>query len=151
MDYTKTDDSKRPLWQWMLICLIIAGLIYTVLYYYFPKKEVDYIAQTAYPTPGQSTPSTEGALQITVTATENGFLPQNLTIKTNDTIIWQNSRNINIMVDSSPHPEHTDYPPLNLGLIKPSESKSLSFPTTGTYRYHDHLSPTFFGSITVVD
>jgi len=53
------------------------------------------------------------------------------------------------IVNSALHPTHLEYPPLNLGVIKPGESKSLTFPEAGTYKYHDHLNPSLFGSVTV--
>ena len=84
-----------------------------------------------------------------VTITASGFAPQTITVKVGDSVTWMNSDTENHTVHSAPHPVHTAYPPLNLGVIKNGESKSLTFPTAGTYKYHDHLNPSLIGSVTV--
>ena len=34
MDYGK----KRPLWQWVLIYLVLGGIVYALVYYFFIAK-----------------------------------------------------------------------------------------------------------------
>ena len=34
MDYQKNGYGKRPLWQWVLIYLIIGGIAYAAVYYF---------------------------------------------------------------------------------------------------------------------
>lgn len=85
----------------------------------------------------------------TVTATKDGFDPKSLTTKTGAEVTWVNQSGATISINSSPHPQHTDYPPLNLGLVKDGESTSLVFDKPGTYKYHDHLNPKNFGTIVV--
>lgn len=86
----------------------------------------------------------------TITITSSGFSPQQLTVKAGDTVTWINNDSNDQQVNSVPHPSHTNYPPLNtIGLLKPGEKKSLSFPATGTYKYHDHLNPSLSGSVVV--
>lgn len=106
------------------------------------------------PTPmtEQSSPSaaaSAGVSQNQVKITTDGFLPKDITISVGETVTWMNSDTDNHNVSSDPHPVHTLYTPLNLGMIKAGDSKSLSFPTTGTYKYHDHLNPSLTGSVTV--
>jgi hypothetical protein len=31
----KSNYGKRPLWQWILIYLVIGGIIYALIYYFF--------------------------------------------------------------------------------------------------------------------
>ena len=100
------------------------------------------------PTASESSPSAMMAGTV-VTVSNTGFTPKVITIKAGDSVTWTNSDSANHTVNSSPHPTHTDNPFLNLGTIAPGANKSLSFPTAGTYKYHDHLNPTFFGSVTV--
>ena len=145
-----TGYSKRPLWQWLVIYLLIGGLVYAAVYYfYLGRKDTNpygaaYNPQTTIsPTP---TPTTN---QQTITVTPSGFQPGSLTIKAGETIVWSNQTNATSNVSSAPHPAHTDYPPLNLGDIAPGASVSLVFPTAGTYKYHNHLNASQFGSITV--
>lgn len=104
--------------------------------------------ETPTPTTVESSPSAMTE-ETAVTISSTGFSPKDVTIKAGKTVTWTNSDSANHTVNSSPHPAHTDNPFLNLGTIAPSASKSLTFPTAGTYKYHDHLNPTQFGSITV--
>lgn len=79
----------------------------------------------------------------------NGFIPKSITIKLGDTITWTNVDTENHNVSSDNHPTHLLNPFLNLGMIKPSESKTLTPQKAGTFTYHDHLNPSLTGSITV--
>lgn len=111
-------------------------------------------SETSTPAPAQTTtPSaTEGAMmkeKNVVKITSDGFTPKNITISAGDTVTWMNSDTVDHTVNSAPHPTHTAYLPLNLGVIKPGDKKSLTFPQAGTYKYHDHLNPSLFGSVTV--
>lgn len=103
--------------------------------------------------PPQTPSSTESASPSVatnlVTITQSGFSLKDSTIKAGDTVSWMNSDTIDHTVNSAPHPTHTAYPPLNLDNLKPGETKSLMFPTSGTYKYHDHLNPSLTGSVTV--
>ncbi|MBI4039103.1 cupredoxin domain-containing protein [Candidatus Daviesbacteria bacterium] len=84
-----------------------------------------------------------------VTVTSVGFSPKDITISAGDSVAWMNNDTVDHTVNSAVHPTHLVYPPLNLGEIKPGEKKSLTFPKAGTYKYHDHLNPSLFGSVTV--
>ena len=103
--------------------------------------------------PSPTSSASEGAMmkesKNMVNITASSFNPKSLTIKVGDSVTWMNGDTQDHTVNSAPHPTHTVYPPLNLGLIKPGEQKSLTFPTPGTYKYHDHLNPSLTGSITV--
>lgn len=51
--------GKRPLWQWILIYLIIGGIVYFAIYYFFlaPKGGYNYSSGAGQtPGSGQSTP-----------------------------------------------------------------------------------------------
>lgn len=149
MDYP-TGYGKRPLWQWLVIYLVIGGLIYAAIYYfYFAKKGVGPYG-AAYNSPAATSPTpTQTTTQPTITVTSSGFQPGSLTIKAGETVVWSNPTGDTSNVSSSPHPTHTDYLPLNLGDIAPGASVSLTFPTAGTYKYHNHLNANQFGSITI--
>lgn len=85
----------------------------------------------------------------TVEIAFNIFSPKDITIGVGESVTWQNLDAVDHTVNSAVHPTHLVYPPLNLGVIKPGESKSLTFPEAGTYKYHDHLNPSLVGSVTV--
>ena len=100
--------------------------------------------------PQESSPSADQTQKNIITITAGGFSPAEITIKAEDSVTWVNSDSNDHQVNSGPHPIHTGYQPLNtVGLIKTGESKSLTFPTTGTYKYHDHLNPQLTGEVTV--
>lgn len=134
----------------VVIVLVLAG-------WFFLRPKGTTTPEVSQPTPTstasesaspQASPSATMTEKV-VTISSTGFSPKSITIKAGESITWANSDSANHTVNSSPHPVHTDYPPLNLGVIKPGESKSLSFPKAGTYKYHDHLNPSLFGSVTV--
>lgn len=81
--------------------------------------------------------------------TAEGFSPKEITIKAGSNVTWTNSDKVVHTVNSAVHPTHQVYPPLNLGNIQPGDKKSLTFPTAGIYKYHDHLNPSLTGQVTV--
>ncbi len=140
-----------------ILGLAVIVLVVLVGWYFLKsqKSSVDTQTQTpqvttetvsASPTASASDSATEKG---TVKITSSGFTPQSITIKVGESVTWTNDDSANHIVASNPHPTHTDYPPLNIGLVEPGTSKSLSFPTAGTYKYHDHLNPSLTGSVTV--
>lgn len=117
--------------------LIIAAALLIILvagWYFLSNKE--------------TSPSTTVQENL-VTITSNGFTPQTITIKVGDSVTWTNTNSSMHNVISDIHPTHQLYPPLNLGNISAGESKSLSFPEIGTYKYHDHLNPSLTGTVIV--
>lgn len=102
------------------------------------------------PSPSASPATSSAQLQTTsVKITSSGFVPTTVTIKAGDSVTWTNDDTSIHTVNSSPHPTHTDYAPLNLNQLKSGESKSLTFPQAGTYKYHNHLRPSLTGSVVV--
>ena len=86
--------------------------------------------------------------QVTISST--GFMPKEVTIKVGEQVTWMHSDTKDHQINSDPHPTHTAYKPLNsVGVLKAGETKSLTFPEPGTYKYHDHLNPSLTGSVTV--
>lgn len=155
--------GKRPLWQWVVIYLVIGGIIYAGIYYFFLAKKGGYnynqpgqsqtpqqptTQQQASPTTAQVSPTAQQS-QTTVTLTANGFSPTSLTIKAGQTVTWMNKSGEGATVNSDPHPVHTAYPPLNLGSLPDGGTLSLTFDKLGTYGYHNHLSPSERGTIIV--
>lgn len=152
--------GKRPLWQWVVIYLVIGGIIYAGIYYFFLAKKGGYnsnqsgqyqspATQQASPTTTQATPTPAQQSQNTVTLTTNGFSPTSLTIKVGQTVTWVNKSGEAATVNSDPHPVHTAYTPLNLGNFPDGGTLSLTFDKPGTYGYHNHLNPSERGTIVV--
>ena len=95
------------------------------------------------------TPTEEEQNEATVILTSTGFSPKTVTIKAGDKVVWNNESGKDATVDSTPHPVHTSYPPLNLGGFSDGETLELVFEDTGTYSYHNHLNASQTGSVTV--
>lgn len=131
------------MWQWVIFYLLVGSLAYIAIYYALLRPKEGYTPLKATPAPTSTTD------QLNIVSKSTGFEPQAITIKAGQTVAWTNQSGTNIFVASSPHPAHTDYPALNLGIIKNGESKSLIFPTTGIFRYHNHLNSSQYGSVKV--
>ena len=84
-----------------------------------------------------------------ITVMDAGFEPDSVTVKVGSKVKWINKTAATANVSSAQHPTHEVYPPLNLGDFEPGKSVSLIFNEAGTYKYHDHLNPTKFGTVIV--
>ncbi len=124
----------------VIVVLVIGGWFLTR-----PKPAV--APEVSQPAPAVSESAT--VAQNSVTISQTGFSPATITIKIGESITWENTDTENHTVNSDNHPTHLLYSFLNLGLLKPEETKSVTFDKTGTYTYHDHLNPSLTGSITV--
>lgn len=106
--------------------------------------------EVATETPQATATATPSATKNEVGATTAGFNPKTIEITAGSTVTWVNNGTVATQIASTPHPIHTDYPPLNsVGVIQPGQSKSLKFDKAGTYRYHDHLNPASLGTVVV--
>ena len=100
---------------------------------------------------GEPEPQAASSVQQTgVMITASGFEPGELKIKKGTAVTFYNQDTKSRWPASAPHPTHTDYPefdpkqPLPLG-----QSWSFTFEKTGTWKYHDHLNPTYRGTIII--
>lgn len=129
----------------IIIGIIIAIIMIAGGIFLFSKGNTASPRETSQPT---SLPTTAEQSQNIVIYTSDGFSPANLVIKVGTKVVWKNEAG-SLSVNSSPHPTHTDYSPLNLGIIGKGELKSLIFDKPGTYRYHNHLNPSHKGTVNV--
>ncbi|MBI2315297.1 cupredoxin domain-containing protein [Candidatus Daviesbacteria bacterium] len=145
--------NKRPLWQWVLIYGIIGLVIYGLIYYFVlankERSSKDSSVVIPLATNFSAGPSATESAQIRIILAVDGFSPKDLTIKIGTKVLWTNKSGSAATVDSSPHPSHTDYPQLNLGNFADGETLSLIFDKAGTYKYHNHLNSSQFGTIVV--
>ncbi|MBI5420956.1 MAG: hypothetical protein HZA35_01440 [Parcubacteria group bacterium] len=129
-----------------------------------PEVVSDVTTSTVSSTDASSTVATEVVLPHIVTYTNAGFSSSSLTIKKGETVTFENKSTRKMWVASSKHPTHRDYPGSDIKKcgtesastifdackgFAPGESWSFTFNEVGTWKYHDHLSPKNFGSITV--
>ena len=85
----------------------------------------------------------EGA--IVITATDAGFTPAQVTVKSGGKVAYTNNSSKKIQIASDPHPVHTANDELTEGdfvmEIAPQASATVTVTKTGTWGYHDHLNP----------
>jgi plastocyanin len=108
-----------------------------------------------------SSPSTGGGgnsgggsvTTTTVTLTSAGASPKDITVAVGSRVTFVNNDSQPHDMDSNPHPEHTDCPPLNVGFIAAGASgTSQNLTTARTCGYHDHNQPSntnFQGTIRI--
>lgn len=88
----------------------------------------------------------------TITLTEHGFTPREMTVSTGETVTFVNKRDKYFWPASDFHPTHAAYPEFDAQrAIAPGASWSFTFDEPGLYKYHDHLAPFFFGIVRVSD
>lgn len=95
------------------------------------------------------TPSAVMQKEAEVKLTADGFVPETITIKKGEKVVWTNNSGDTATVDSDNHPTHLLYAPLNLGAFQDGEKHELVFDKAGKYTYHDHFHPSRKGTVVV--
>jgi plastocyanin len=100
----------------------------------------------------------------TVTYTDTGFSPNDLSIHQGDTVTWVNNSTHNMWVASGMHPSHTGYSGTTMqthcpdttesafdecAAVAPGGSWSFTFDKVGSWAYHNHNQASDFGKVTV--
>lgn len=144
-------------WLWVVIAVVVIG----GAVYFATQKQNN---PTPVPTPTkeqkmteeeamkkEASPSGEDKMMkdVTVNYTATGFDPQEVKVKVGTKVTWVNKSGHAGNVSSAVHPTHQVYPKLNLGNFDDGESLELVFDEKGTFKYHNHLNPTQFGSVVV--
>ena len=153
MNETNLQNTKKPVWIYGFVFLLVAGAVYA--------GYSSTLSPSASPMPSVQTPSVTNPIvdptkieetmlkEFMVEITSSGYAPSILTIGVGDTVTWTYTGDKSSNVSSDPHPEHTTYPPLNLGMFKAGQSQSLKFDTAGSYTYHNHFNSSQTGTIIV--
>ncbi len=141
----------------VIFIAVITGSYYLLKNQSFGNKVQKNITQnqteieSTLPAEEKNTPSqTEDNQSNTVDYNDDGFTPKDITIKVNSMVTWVNKSSKLMWVASAVHPTHQELPGFDalVGFEK-DESYSYTFTKLGKWRYHDHLTPTMFGSVTV--
>ena len=147
------------------IAAILAGALLVIVVAVAASTQNEKAATTATPSPTPSvaasaTPSPAASVSEAPTATPESsvatisfsgtnFSPSMTTVKSGSQIRFTNQSNRNVEVGSDPHPSHTSNSELNLGVIAPGQSKTVTVTKTGAYGIHDHLNSSITAKITV--
>lgn len=95
-------------------------------------------------------PQESQAQTTTISYTDSGFSPSNITISVGTTVVFVNNSASSMWVASDPHPVHTDLSEFdaNRGYAS-GETYSFTFMAAGEWGFHNHLRPGDVGTITV--
>lgn len=102
----------------------------------------------------QTAPVEEEKGAATITATDLGFDPREVTINAGESITWVNNSSRTIQVGSANHPDHKINPDLTGGEyvveIPAGQSKTVSAGTkVGRWAYHNHLKASEGGTVVI--
>ena len=109
-------------------------------------------------TTGPSSPTTAPADAVstnTITITNSVATPKNIKVARGSQVTFINNDNQSHMMNSDPHPDHTDCPEINqVGFLNPGESRQTGNMTSNrsVCGFHDHNLPNVAGlqgSITI--
>jgi hypothetical protein len=97
------------------------------------------------PTAPSTPPPSSGAPTVnslTLTVTANGLSAPSGDLAVGGTVTIMNSDSVPHEMSSNPHPEHTDCPALNVGVLNPGQSRTTA-PVTSARAcgMHDHINP----------
>lgn len=86
-----------------------------------------------------------------VVLNENGFVPENLTVKQGDLIKFSSTLKDQFWPASDPHPLHSVYPQFDPKKpINPGQSWTFKANKVGVWAYHNHLFPANKGVVNVI-
>ena len=86
----------------------------------------------------------------TVTYTDTGYTPKEITIKAGDMVTFDNQSKSEMMTAFGEHASHDEYPDKKAHpSVKVGEKTTISFPNDGTFKYHNHHAEENEGSVVV--
>lgn len=99
----------------------------------------------------QATPVSQS--EVTITYNGSNFSLTSATVASGGKVTWVNSSSKQLQLGSNVHPVHTDNQEISGGKytldIAAGQSSSVTVTKKGAWGYHDHLSPTVKGTLTV--
>jgi plastocyanin len=132
------------------VVIVLAGIIYAASKSN-PSASPSPSVTAASPSPSPSTSTSAAAASnspastpsgaVTITYNGSGFSPSSVTVPKGGTLTVKNTSTQSVQFDSDPHPVHTDNPELNVGVVSPGQSKSVTVNNPGTWGVHNHLDP----------
>lgn len=139
--------GKKSWTKYLLIYIVVGGLLYGLIYYFFINKNGGYNYSN-----NPSTQENSGAVQVNPDADKTlhiainnfNFTPVTLTVRKGTTIIWTND-------DSAPHIVASDGGFFTSANLNKGDSYSYTFPVAGSFLYHCSIHPSMHGEIKVID
>ncbi len=138
--------GKRPLWQWIIIYVILAAIAYGLVYYFVLSKGGGYISTKSsqtYPPATQNASQPSLPSNATISIKNLSFNPSTMTIKTGTKVVWVND-------DSVSHTVTSDSGNLfSSSTISPGQSFNFTFNNPGSVTYHCGIHPVMKGTVVV--
>jgi plastocyanin len=134
--------TKRPLWQWVLIYLVIGGLIYGGVYYFMSLNKNGGYSNS---TPTNTAQSTAPVATNLVDIKDMAFNPGAITVKKGTMVTWTNR-------DSAPHTviETDGLTGPDSAYLNNGQTYSFTFNAVGTFHYHCSIHG-FTGTVQVTE
>lgn len=93
-----------------------------------------------------------GEPAVTITRTDAGYEPPQVTIKKGDIVLWKNESKDYHWPASDLHPTHGVYPEFDpLRPIAPGDTWKFKFDRVGKWNFHDHIRANKVGTVTVTE
>ena len=148
------NTSKGLIIGIVVAALAIAGLVVFVLS--SQPKQAPNSANNQAETPTGSTErdnevAPNPSERMTITFTDSGFEPSELTVKKGTVITIKNESSRGVEFSSDDHPAHRDNTEMNMNTLAPGESGSYTATAVGEWGYHDHIDESKTGTITVTE
>lgn len=91
----------------------------------------------------------EAQVAATITYTDDGFEPANITVKSGDVIRVENKSSMPLSFNSDDHPAHTEQNDLNVNDVPRGGSRTFTVNERGTWGFHNHDNAIHTGKIIV--
>ena len=135
----------------MLIPAIIFLIFLASLPFWLKKntqgQTVDYSPKVNFADSNTISPS-----DLVIKITDNGFVPDKLSLKKGQKIYFLNSSGKDAWPASDPHPIHNNYPELDpKEPLRQNKAWAFQFEKIGTWGVHDHLWPSHRAILTVTE
>ncbi len=135
--------KKTILWIVVIVIIALGG------YYFMNMRNTDTVGTDIVPDINQATEIPTAGIQVMYTDT--GFEPGALTIKAGQKIEFMNhTSSKDLHVGFGEHLDHSEYPDqIAHPLIKPGGGDIVTFPTAGSFEYHNHFEEGHTGTVAV--
>src|SRR3989344_2814975 len=95
---------------------------------------------------------TESMEKVVVVYSDTGFSPAAVTVKKGTTVTYTNTSTSGMWVASAVHPTHQLLPGFDqLTSSAKGTSYNYTFEKIGTWKYHNHVAPSFTGNVVVTE
>lgn len=147
--------DKRPMWQWIVLYVVVGGTLYGLVYYFIfagkggynydisnTTSETQTQTQATSPQDNSATGEPTAPQSTSVTISNFAFSPKQLSVKAGTTVTWTNN-------DSVAHTVTSDDGFFESGTLNAGGTYSYVFPAPGTYNYYCRPHPYMTATVVV--